>query len=253
MAVIVNPDYPITSVARREPGGRVVEIELPHAILTTQTCDLQNQHRIRIRPFVSVARVFDARAEFDAGTLGNIRRGRIGDLIPLSGPTFTQDPGAVWVADLRVEGAVERGVLVEKEVIEGFSSDHEYLTFQRALTSIRNRSAIDDSVLEHVCRPLRTFIGTLPQERLDMIVEIRIRAMPSLLAASAVDLFVLLDDGANQVSFRNDFDNWMSVVRRSLPDHLRLIDVAVTFATAFTRGDEIGTERLDFDTLSETA
>ncbi len=86
-----------------------------------------------------------------------------------------------------------------------------------------------------------------------MIVEIRIRAMPSLLAASAVDLFVLLDDGANQVSFRNDFDNWMSVVRRSLPDHLRLIDVAVTFATAFTRGDEIGTERLDFDTLSETA
>lgn len=49
-------------------------------------------------------------------------RGRIGDLMPLNGPAFT-DSDEVWIADLRLEGTIEQGVLVGKDAIDGFRND----------------------------------------------------------------------------------------------------------------------------------
>ena len=119
-----NLQHPITLAAREQvtQGNDVVRIDLPFAIVTSQTCDLQNRHRIAIRPFIYVGRVFDAREEFNADSIGNIRRGRVGDLIPLTGPDFSRDE-QIWIADLRVEGGLERGALVGQtmKVISGFS------------------------------------------------------------------------------------------------------------------------------------
>src|SRR5215469_10585223 len=104
-------DRPLTDESESRVSGQtdefvVVPVSLPYAIITAQTCDVQNAKRMLFRPFLSVARVVDAVTEFDDGRLGHIRKGRFGDLIPLTGAAFAAKDG-LWVADLRLESSVE--------------------------------------------------------------------------------------------------------------------------------------------------
>jgi len=226
-----------------------VRVALPLAIVTSQTCDLQNPKRIAIRPFITIARVFDAASEFGVDSLGNIRRGKIGDLVPLTGADFAADD--VWVADLRFEATIERGVMVGKDVLDGFADENGYFEFQRRLSILRARNAVDDRVLEHILKPLRDLLesGVIA---VDFVDEIRLRALPTILVASSVELFFLVSDDSDITKIEWHASDWFEAVTRRLPPDLTLLDVSVKRTSEFTRADEIGTERLDLDEYSET-
>jgi hypothetical protein len=243
--------YCITPAAREQvtAENNLVRVHLAIAIVTSQTCDLQNPKRIGIRPLVTVARVFDATTEFDDGFVGHIVRGRIGDLIPLTASQFTEN--GVWVADLRVEGAIERSVLVGKEPEDGFSDDEGYFRFQRSISEIRGRNAVDDRVLASILTPLRDWLESDP-ERSDLIEEIRIRCLPTILQADSAELYFLVYDDTDPATVQTEASELYATITAGLPDDLSLIDISVLPTSTFSRADEIGTERLDLDDLSES-
>jgi hypothetical protein len=245
-----NVEHPITLAAREQVSqdNDIVRINLPFAIITSQTCDLQNRRRIAIRPFIYVARVFDASEEFDASYIGNIIRNRVGDLIRLTGPGLSNGP--VWIADLRVEGGVERGALVGQHPLDGFSDDEGYFQFQRSVSAVRGRNAIDDRVIAEILLPLQSWLKANPTDS-DAVEEIRIRVLPSILRANSVELYFLCYDDADPAVIQQSASAWYTTLSARLPADLRLLDVTVTPTSVFTRADEIGTERLDFDDLSE--
>lgn len=243
-----NKRMPITQAAREAAEGHdVARVSLPWAIITSQTCDLQNPRRMQVRPFLTVARVFDAATEFDKGNIGHIRKGNIGDLVLLTGACFGD---GTWVADLRCEGLIERGVLIGKDPIAGFSDETGYIDFAQRLGAVRSRGAIDDLVRKTVLAPLH---GKLSEGEInvDTLSEIRIRALPRLDAASSVELFLLIEDDVDPAAIESITNKWFEEITAGLPKELVLIDVTVKPVSQFTRSEEIGTERLNFDEFSE--
>ncbi len=244
-----NDRHAITGVARDQAtssttaGQQVVSTRLPFAILTSQICDIRNPKRMRIRPFLTVARVMDATEEFDAGNLGNIKRGRIGDIVPLTGTYFASEK-ALWVADLRLESSIERGMLVGRTPIPGFSNEKGFLDFQRQLAAVRGRNAISDPVLQHILRPMQTWLEGHSID-VDLVDEIRIRGYPSLHEATAVELFFLVVDESDPAELQERVSEWSVGVSERLPDGIRLIDAKVVPTSSYTRADEIGTDRID--------
>lgn len=230
-------------------GG--VRAEVPMSIVTSQTCDLQEERRIAIRPFIMAARVFDAATEFDKSYLGHVRRNRVGDLIPLSGPEFRRE-GELWVADLRWEACLERSVLVGKEPSPAFDDEEGYLDFARRVAAIRARVAVSDNVAKHVLEPLAALFkaGTIDPDTVD---EVRIRCTPSTVNASTVDVHLLIADDADPTVTKEALDTWYEEIVRSLDETLTLVSADVYFASEYPRSRERGTERVNFDDMTATA
>lgn len=124
----------------------------PFGIITSQGCDIADATR---KPWVQVAPVYDAAgAASSEARLADIRRESVPHLALLSPP----DIDGLWVADLRLEIAIEKSWLAGREPISGFATEEERANFSRRLAGRLQRPALPDPVHDAVVRPLRRWL-----------------------------------------------------------------------------------------------
>lgn len=100
----------------------------PYGIITTQSCDVSEERPDPRQPWLAVAPVY---------------------MVPTDSPLRDRDyvfelappeiDGDVWVADLRIEMPLEKGLLVARAPIEAFPDEAGYIAFANFLARRRGR------------------------------------------------------------------------------------------------------------------
>lgn len=107
----------------------------PFGIITTQTCDLNEQRGQKLQPFFQVAPVYAVAA----GQRDAILRRE--NIVPILSPTASDDE-TQWVADLRIEFPLEKSVLAHRQPIRVFADEAEQISFAERLGARRARPAL---------------------------------------------------------------------------------------------------------------
>lgn len=212
-------------------GGRgIVELEgiADYALITTQTCDLQEERNPPRQPFISVAPVYDV-ATSGQYDLSLVRKNQYGFLVPLTAEQF-QGEGTCWVGDLRLEIPVEKSWLVGLEPIRAFRDESAYQRFAEKLSRRRLRPAIDGRVRKSILKPLEYFIKRVARSQeldLDGIQEFCIRCEPNLVRATIVKLYCVLQDGTDVTPYRGALDKWHLEISPTVPADIQFFPVIV--------------------------
>jgi hypothetical protein len=122
--------------------GDVVELardRFPYGIITTQTCDLNEQAVYPKQPFAQISPVYRYAADREA--LAEVSKR--GYLWPLTAAAFARE---LWVADLRLECSIEKSVLAGRKPIEAFASELDEVAFAERLGRRRDRAAMGNAV-----------------------------------------------------------------------------------------------------------
>lgn len=114
------------------------------AVITTQTCDLDEQLSPGRKPWFQYAPVLRTEDRGGSGLFA----------WPLNGPDL---PSGEWYADLRFEGVAEKTILVGSTPIRGFAEEREAVAFGRHLGHLRARPAFANHLVEAVTEHLRQF------------------------------------------------------------------------------------------------
>ncbi|HEX8103573.1 MAG TPA: hypothetical protein VF533_13235 [Solirubrobacteraceae bacterium] len=135
-----------------EPESRVEEIfpadAPPFGIITSQTCDLDEQGPKPSNVWFQVSPVYPVPKNADeANRLLNKQ-----STVKLNGPGM---PPGEWIADLRIELPVEKSWLVKKKRVRGFDSEAEAERFGLKLGRRRARPALANELVEHITGSLR--------------------------------------------------------------------------------------------------
>jgi hypothetical protein len=133
-----------SNAVRPDQDGAVECLEAPYGIITTQTCDISERGPSGQMPFIQISPVFEV--EDLAGARDRLH------LVPLTNDGL---PGGPWVADLRVEAAVEKSILMGREPIRAFSSEEEEIEFGELLGRRRDRAALHDAINDVLYRAWR--------------------------------------------------------------------------------------------------
>lgn len=134
--------YPIWSLSgavaaeeEEDVPDALVELEREqrpaYGILTSQDCDISEEGGSATQPWVQVAPVYLC----PEGS-------RLADrdfVIRLDPPALK---GTAWIADMRIEMALEKSVLVGREPIEAFPAEDDYYRFSDLLARRRGRPAL---------------------------------------------------------------------------------------------------------------
>jgi len=154
-----NPDYPLWTPIGEEvaPGGpELVQLgahQRPEmGIITTQTCDLNEQRPYPAQPFFQVSPCYKLAGEQEA-LAALIERGFI---YRLSAAELGE---GTWVADLRLEVALEKSLLVGRKPITAFASEAEEIEFAEKLGRRRDRAALGNVVSQILDRQMRNQIN----------------------------------------------------------------------------------------------
>lgn len=120
----------------------------PFGLITTQTCDLDEQRPSPRKPWIQVAPVYDANGLIRTNQQrGQLDSGNIYHLVHLTSGSL---PGGLWVADLRLEFPVEKSWLVGRDPIEAFDGELGYLDLAQRLAGLRERPALANELVEVV-------------------------------------------------------------------------------------------------------
>jgi hypothetical protein len=251
LAFTASAGNAVTNLAKTAAVGRTglvgVKSELEYALITSQTCDLRGA-RGRKYPLVSIAPVYDISEAIDRGSLGNVKQDKVGELVCLDGARWKQD-GKVWIADLRFECAIEKGMLVGKQPIRGFSTEDGYLRCARKVARVRSRAAIDDDIDACILRPLAECLraGSINGR---LVQDILLKATPSTVDAHAARLYVLVYNEADREGVQDACDDWHARISPTLPDRFTFLGCEVRSTSAFTWSDYKGCELVDLSFLS---
>jgi hypothetical protein len=119
----------------------------PFGIITTQTCDLDEQGA-PMQPWFQVSPVYQL-------------TGRQEDQAQLAAKQFTYElngpqlPEGRWIADLRIELPLEKSLLAGREPIRAFASESDADAFARQLGRRRARAALANELVDAVIALLR--------------------------------------------------------------------------------------------------
>ncbi len=174
------------------------------AVITSQTCDIDEQGLPRRKPWIQYAPLVKAS---DAP-----RRGL--STWPLDGPEL---PAGEWYVDLRIEGCAEKNVLVGLKPIRGFSSEEKADAFGHHLGHLRARPALANRLVETVTEHLRQYrkAATKGQRNAMMreVVEVRLDITDgSRMKPHAVRL-VVLHQAKPTDAMREWFEEWYDAAR----------------------------------------
>jgi hypothetical protein len=168
-------------------------------VITTQTCDIVESGRDSNHPWVQVAPVFDMSRLSGGERKMLVRRGFNHWLWHLPGLE-----AGFWVADLRIEFPVEKGLLGTLPILAGHSDESDRRRFGERLATRRSRPAFADVFCDEVQKPLVDLLRQLKQSDEEVWAEMQ-----------AVDVFVRMDDHLNpstvQVAIISDEDPPQSV------------------------------------------
>ena len=200
-----DPRHPLWVASAREisdedpamdSGEEVViaEEDRPrYGVLTTQTCDIQEEASPPKKPWVKVAPVVRAEPDWPASLL---KQGRYTTFLFWI-PRIPEE--GVWVADLRLEVPIEKGWLTTRAstAFDGFADDLQRHAFADRLGRLCNRPALATAVVDHILRPFQKQLNRLlkrPEERnrlLAPIDQFAVRFVGDAIAPSVVQLVAL--------------------------------------------------------------
>lgn len=170
-----SPGHRQTAVyAGGDPG--VIEFDpFPFGMILTQTCDLREENRTPRRPWVHIAPVYNGEAKYVANPQSGKKRSLIGSnirgwLVEGRGPQyllhltdFNPEPG-LWVADLRLIVATDKGWLAGRNPIRAFDAEADRREVGRRMASLHVRPAFDERFEAAVKRPLINALKELEEE-----------------------------------------------------------------------------------------
>ncbi len=225
----------------------------PYGIITSQTCDINEQGAEPRRPWVEVAPVYRLdESRYNPSTPGNIRGNRYVYWVALTSPDLGE---GLWVADLRIKIPLEKSFLVDKNPIESFAEEHGYRLFARRLANQYARPALANALVEHVVNPLKVVLGRArPQniQSLQDVRQLRLAAGPSFLNPDFARLIVITSlELPSKDPLRTRFDNWWTQVRPECETQgITLLDNRYTTLEALSAADYEASEELVFEDLS---
>jgi len=161
-----------------------------HGLIVTQTCDLVEEGKPK-RPWVHVAPVYRFDGPADQARMVLRERG-LAYLVPVDTLGATEQD--LWVADLRLLVAVEKGWLVNRRARDGFESEAGFERLRRQLENAFARNAYASQVVEHVLKPVTKLLARITAETPgeDPVVEIGLRLGRSRLEPTNAQLVFLL-------------------------------------------------------------
>lgn len=225
--------------------------EPPYGLITTQTCDLNEQRARPRQPWFQLAPVYNA-DHLDANVKASVERRMIGHLVKLSGRSL---PQGFWVADLRIEMPVEKSWLVGRQPIESFGNEASYLDLAERLAGRRMRPALANIISDQIVKPLRDAFGRLGRGKkaslLDPIKEIRLFCSENRLAPKSAQILIITkeDPPPNQVEqWFNDW--WDRIQAPTVQAGLALLANRYETMDKLTALEYVSSIPLDFDYLS---
>jgi len=225
----------------------------PFGLITTQTCDLDEQSLVPRQPWLSVVPVYEANTLINQSQMTPLKRGMIGHLVRLEPPSLGS---GLWVADLRIELPIEKSWLVDREPIEAFPDEAGYLDLARRLSRRRERPALANSISVAVVRSLRNKFGKLSKKRredvLDPVREMRLSiGNGTRIAPTTIQLLVIGHADALSEDVTEWFDSWWDEARpECAQDSVNLLANRYSALDKLTAAEYVASIPLDFEFLS---
>lgn len=132
-------------------------ITLRHCMILSQGCDLVKSRF----PLATVAPVYDASGLLSEDQKRSARSGSMVHLVHLEADWA--EPG-FWVADLRMEYAVEKTILAARDPLPAFANEEGYPRLAERLATMRVRAAVPDSCLQLVVGPMFNAIRRIEED-----------------------------------------------------------------------------------------
>jgi hypothetical protein len=225
----------------------------PFGLITTQTCDLNEQGSRRRQPWLSVVPVYEASTLINPSQMTPLERGMIGHLVRLEPPSLGS---GLWVADLRIEFPLEKSWLVGREPIEAFPDEAGYLGLARRLSRRRERPALANSLSLAIVMSLRKKFGKLSKKRkqevLDPVREIRLFiGNGTRIAPNTIQLLVIGHTDALPDDVTEWFASWWDEARAECAQNAVIL-LANRYGAldTLTAADYVASIPLDFEFLS---
>jgi hypothetical protein len=124
----------------------------PYGIITTQTCDLNEQRTYPVQPCFQVSPVY--RLDIERGFQDPALERQY--FHQLTSPELGEK---LCVADLRIEMPLEKSTLVGREPIQAFEDEQDEVDFAEKLGRRRDRAALGNAINEVLDRTMRDRIS----------------------------------------------------------------------------------------------
>lgn len=175
-------------------------------IITMQSCDIAEEHRSRpLFPFLRTSPVY---RHPSAGSIVNFELSNIGVAyqMKLTGPAFADD---TWVADLRYEQPIDKGLVVGAEILKGFATPSEARVFGQRVSRQADRPAFDSDIDDLIVDSLRRYFRKREPMRTAMI-DARLREIRLSVSDEPreVEVIVVLDTGGDPNIARAALNDW---------------------------------------------
>lgn len=220
----------------------------PYGLIVTQTCDLVEEGKPK-RPWVQIAPVYPLFA--NVGDRTRIEKGRGFDyLVPIT--ALAPPPGALWVGDLRLLVAVEKGWLVERAMLPAFTEEPGYNRLAAQLGRLFARTAYAKVVIDCVLRPAHRLFGDIIEryEGRDPIAEVGLALGRSRLEPVNAQLVFMLD-GELSEELRGQIIEWWQPLSEAARAHgLELLAPQFVSLDELTAREYRALDLLDASSLS---
>jgi hypothetical protein len=193
----------------------------PWGLIVTQTCDLVEEGKPK-RPWIQIAPVYELYA--NAGDRARILQRRGFDyLVPVT--ALEPADGALWVADLRLLVAVEKGWLVGRETRDGFGEQAGFDRLAAQLGRLFSRTAHATVVGRRILRPIYELLHDIAEryEGHDPIVEVGLALGRSRLEPVNAQLVFMLDGELSGELRGQIIDWWQPVAEQARADGLEVL------------------------------
>ncbi len=189
-----GPAGPDRVLGTSESGDAWDVVEYPvdsqgYAVITTQTCDIAAEGPGARHSFVDVSPVFDV-SGMSENQWHDISRFRRVDCVALT----SAEPDGRWICDLRISYPVSKGLLLEREPIEGWALEQDRLDFGLAVGFKKLRPAMHDIIPGEFSTSLGKHLKTGPKaapEWRDHVEQVRVIIQGDRLRPSAAGLIII--------------------------------------------------------------
>ncbi|MGC1759001.1 MAG: hypothetical protein WA742_06575 [Candidatus Cybelea sp.] len=218
-------------------------------IVVTQSCDIVEEDRPKpMFPFLLVAPVYrdGPGGDVPAFEVDNVG---VSYLVRLTGPRFQ---GGSWVADLRYQQSIDKGLIIGATPSKGFATADEVRDFGRRLAEQATRPAFTKSIVDCIVKPLRTYFRKHENVRTAMretasLRELRLRISAD--SATAELIVVLGDDGDVEVA-RDELANWWhTAVKKCRTSGLTLLGLKIGTLRSLNADSYAQSDRLSIEWL----
>ena len=207
---------PQSNVLEGGTGG--VNLGDTDAMVVTQTCDIRGPGGTKCA-LLNVAPVYKLSVLNPNMTIADVRRTAY--LAHVSGAAFADD---TYVVDLRFETAIEKSVVVDQQIDDGFANSEERNEFSKKIGEYRRRGAFDAKIEAVLLDPLEALFNESVAP--DDVYEVRVFADPSISRAESVRLIIACEPASDIDNIRGIVSTWYDN-QREVDANVNLLPIIV--------------------------